>query len=497
MGDIAAKLIKGSLFRVLNLLLTIVTGLIIIPFIIRAVGDRYYGLWVLAACFIRYYAFLDFGLSAIIPRFVSKALGENDHDEVNRVFNTCLVLFLLVGLLTLMITALIHAATPYFVKDPADLNVFRLIIVLIGIEVSVSFFTRVFEGMLFAHVRFDILNSLVIAKLILKTLLIVFFLGRGFGLVALAAISLGTTALMSVVLVIAVLRLCPSLKIHLLYFERGRIRHLLGYSTFIFISNVADRFQFHFDAFVITAFLGLSYVTHYHIGSRIPIYYLMMITSAVALVVPAFSRLEGRNDYGRIREQYIFVSKLNAILSVFLGGSILIYGKAFIVSWMGADYLDSYAVCVVLVIGLIANTMQITSKNLLYSLSKHKVYAVVVASEGVVNILLSIALIGRYGILGVAMGTTIPMLVTNLFIIPVYTNRVIDLRLSIYAKTMLRCCALGAALHAVAWFVVRHRIENNFRSIIIMGIITSVVFMAVSVFALLSRAERRHFKIPV
>jgi O-antigen/teichoic acid export membrane protein len=467
------------------------------PFVIGAIGDRWYGLWILAGSFTGYFGFLDLGLSTANERFISRALGTGDKEEINVIFNTSLFLFILAGALTIVVSAVIALITPWFVSSAEDIRVFRIIILAVGATMTLSFPTRAFEGVLFAHVHFYVMNITDTFKILLRTALLVYYLSRGHGIVMLAAISLGCEVLYNITISTIVIRRFPDLRIGLSYVTRGRIRPLFGYSIYSFISNVADKLKYHLDAFVITAVLGLSLVTHYNIGSRISNYYILFITAATALVIPVFSTFEGLGDYDQIREKFLFFTKMNTILSMFLGGAIVIYGKAFISRWMGTGYLDAYDVLIALMVGSILTTIQITSKSLLYGLSKHRMYAITVIIEGIANLALSLVLVRRYGILGVALGTTIPALVVNLFVLPYYAIRVIRLPLSSYLKVNMGPILLGTAVHVGCWLLVRNYVMNSYSSILLLGGGTSVIFILVNILVLLGRDERKKLRIPV
>ena len=92
---------------------------------------------------------------------------------------------------------------------------------------------------------------------------------------------------------------------------------------------------------------------------------------------------------------------------------------------------------------------------------------------------------------------TIPMLVTHIFIIPVYANRVIEFPFAKYARVVLGCIVLGGAIHLGSWLLIRDHLTSNYRSIVLLGISTSAVFIILNVFILLKKSERRHFKIPL
>jgi O-antigen/teichoic acid export membrane protein len=467
------------------------------PFVIGAIGDRWYGLWILAGSFTGYFGVLDFGLSTANERFISRSLGTGDDEEVNVIFNTSLFLFVLAGVLTILVSVGIAVVTQYFVEDALDVRIFKFIILASGVTMAVSLPTRAFEGVLFAHIQFYVMNLTDTLKLLLRTALLVYYLSRGQGIITLAIISLGSEMIYNIIISLIVIRRFPELKIGLSYVTRERMKPLFGYSIYSFISNVADKLKYHLDAFVITVVLGLSLVTHYNIGSRISNYYILFITAATALVIPVFSTFEGIGDYDKIREKFIFFTKMNTILSMFLGGTIIIYGKAFISRWMGTGYLDAYDVLMALMIGSIVTTIQITSKSLLYGLSKHRMYAITVIFEGIANLVLSLILVRRFGILGVAMGTTIPALVVNLFILPYYAIRVIDLPVSKYLRTNAGPILFGAAVHIGCWLLVRNYVMSSYRIILLLGAGTSTIFILANIIVLLGRDERRSLKIPI
>ena len=54
--------------------------------------------------------------------------------------------------------------------------------------------------------------------------------------------------------------------------------------------------------------------------------------------------------------------------------------------------------------------------------------------EGVVNVILSVALIRPFGIVGDALGTTIPLLVTSLLFLPLYACRVVQVPVKIFLR---------------------------------------------------------------
>jgi O-antigen/teichoic acid export membrane protein len=498
MADLATRLLRSSFLRIVNPIVNIAVAFFMIPFIIGHLGDRWYGLWIFVGTMIGYFGFLDLGIATANERYIARALGQHDQREVDRVFNSSLALCAFVSVVSLVLTAIVIAICPYYLRShPEDVMSFRLVVMLVGIDMAVAFPMRAFFGLLYAHIRYDVVNLIGIVKVAVRTALTVWALGVGHGIVWLASITLVCDLVEDGANLAFVFHRFPETALRLVDVSRKTLRELFGYSVYSFISTIAWQLRFNLDPLVITKFLGLRFVTHYSIGSRIAGYYLNMVGNAISSMKPVFSRLEGRGDVVQLREQYLFTVKLNAILSTLIGGTILIYGKAFMLRWMGANYLDSFHVLVVLTIGMLCNALQAAPSALLYGISKHRPYAIIVVAEGIVNLALSILLVKRYGIVGVALGTTIPMFFTSLFIVPYFANRAIDLPWKRFSSALLGGLVLGGAVHAASWFVVRRWLVPSYGRIAVLVAATGIIYLAINTFALLTKQQRRYFKIPV
>ena len=107
MNSKAKVLVRGSILRTIEFFVTAVIGLILMPFIIHSLGDKMYGLWIFVGSFLGYYGLLDLGLDSAIQRYVSRSIGIKDYKEVNRIINTSLLIFTILGCIALTISFII------------------------------------------------------------------------------------------------------------------------------------------------------------------------------------------------------------------------------------------------------------------------------------------------------------------------------------------------------------------------------------------------------
>src|SRR5574337_330130 len=88
MDNRKGKVINGFVLKTIYMVLNVALAFFMMPFILHSLGDRMYGIWIMIGAVMGYSAYLDFGLSSGVSRFISRAIGRNDADEVNGIVNT-------------------------------------------------------------------------------------------------------------------------------------------------------------------------------------------------------------------------------------------------------------------------------------------------------------------------------------------------------------------------------------------------------------------------
>jgi glycosyltransferase involved in cell wall biosynthesis len=138
---------------------------------------------------------------------------------------------------------------------------------------------------------------------------------------------------------------------------------------------------------------------------------------------------------------------------------------------------------------LFANSMHPTS-SILYGTSRHRVLSVIVITEGLINLGLSLWLIRVWGLAGVALGTAIPMLIARLFVVPFYACRTIQLPYRTFLREALGPAVIpfiGSGL--LAYLFMRLIPGQDVGSVILLGGIISVVYVTLTVVVLLVRDD--------
>ncbi|MGC9292429.1 MAG: lipopolysaccharide biosynthesis protein [Acidobacteriaceae bacterium] len=442
------KLVMGSGMRTLALVLSVLAGFFLTPFTVHRLGAANYGIWALAYAFIGYYSVLDLGLSGAIFTHMSHALGADDPREANRIYNTGLAAFAAIGAVLLLVTFVLTAVIwpsgrPYS-------HVLAGVILLAGIQTSLSFPMRAPFGVLNAGSHFDLTAGTTIFSLLLRSAATVLVLLSGHGVVmlALGALLAGLPGYMVVLL--AVHRTYPFVRLlDRSAVDRALSKKLLKFGVPVIIGQVADRVRLQTDAIVVSMFLGMVAVAHYNIASTLVLYYIDGILAIVGVLTPLLTMQDGARDREGLRKTFFSGTQLAIGTAGFAAFSLVALGHPFIARWMGRDFLDAYPVLVVLVLASLFDLMHSTAVATFYATMHQNVYATLNSTEAVLNLLLSVLLVRRYGMIGVALGTLVPSFLLRTFVQPFLLERYVGIAVREYVRVTGRAC-LAALVFLIA-----------------------------------------------
>src|SRR5207248_1245203 len=128
-----------------------------------------------------------------VGRNIAYHRARHDMAGVNATLSTALALLCAAAVVALVGTLVLLAVFPrVFDVRAADAAGCRLALLLVGVNVALTFPLTLFDALLWAFQRFDLLNATDIPAVILRTALTFYFIGTGHGLVELALVALLT-----------------------------------------------------------------------------------------------------------------------------------------------------------------------------------------------------------------------------------------------------------------------------------------------------------------
>lgn len=484
------KIMKGSVLRVATLVLNLLAMFVLLPIIIHTLGDKMYGLWVLAASLTGYYYILDFGISSSVIRFVSQAIGKEDKNRINPIISNSIAMFSIMACIAVIITIVMIYCIKFFVSTEL-LNLSRTLIAIVGLEFVFTLPLRTYEGVMKAFLEFDSFSKLEIAKVVIRTVLLFVILKSGFGILALAVVNSGLNIALYLSAYVYTKIKYPFISFKRKFLNWKEMKKLFDFSKFIFLTTLGDILRFRIDTFIIAGFISLSSVAVYSISIKMIDYFMAIMIAVTTVVFPVFSKNEGARNFSVLRKNFIKSTRFTSLASFFIGWNLIIIGKQFIELWVGNEYTDSYIIMVILTIPYIIDLAQRMGYGVLQSRNKHYIYALLNGVEGIINLGLTLVLVKKIGMIGVALGTSVPLFILKGIIQPFYVCKHINLNFKKYLKSISKVWLPISMYFIVAYIISIHLLTNSYISIVMFLSIETLLFILLVYKLILTEEEKR------
>lgn len=431
----------ASIGRTVISLTQIAIGFLLLPFLLSQLGAHWYGVWTVLGSLVAYFYILDVGLGFAVQIYSARHIATKQYDKANEIVNTALVLYCGLGVIALVVTFTIATLVQRFVDVGSDGSVIALALVLMGANVALEFPANAFTGIIGAFSRFDLLSYSRFSMLLISSAATFYVVKQGYGIVAMALVVLTCGQISNVIYVLLSKYCFRELKVGMKWFRWAQVKELVHFSAWSMLSSVSTMFKFRLQPVTIAMISGPITVSHYAVGSRLSDYFRDILYQATSLTTPVLAKHHALSQSDQIKEKLLFLTKVNTILAVVGGGVIVILGRAFIERWLGADFVSSYSVLVILVCAMAVEIIMDPAKSTLAAVGGIKQVGILELIEAVINVALTIVLVMTYGMIGAAIGTAVPLLLVKLLAVP----RTAGLRIGVRAREIYMVIAPATA----------------------------------------------------
>ena len=477
--DTPQALLTGTLSKYALLGVNIALGIFLMPFTVRHLGTSEYGLWMLIASMTYYFQLLDLGYGNGLVRQIADADARGDVPEVNRILSTFVVIYAALGLVaSAAILAIVIWLIPRFPNlTPDQVTRGQVLLALMGARIAIGFPMTVFGAVSTARQRFALNNAVAIGVALVNGGVTYLVLVSGHGLLTLVS---ATTAvgLASYGLYAWTARMAfPPLRIRPSAFSGRLVREVTAFSVYLFIIDIAVQIGFNLDNVVIGAALGTSTVALYAVTLRLADYQRQLCNQFNGLLFPIVVRLDARGQADALRDVLIDGTRIALTLVVGVTICLLGFASPLIVRWMGPEFEASVVPLYFLALAGVVLVGQGPLGNILLGTGRHRLVAFVALGEAIVNLGLSVVLVRRYGMAGVAAGTALPVVAANLFIVVPAACRQAQIGVAQFARLVAAAPAVGAVPAIFVCVALRAALPpESIRAIFIEGAIVGAVY---------------------
>ena len=470
----------GIVLSYVTLIISNLISIFYTPIIIKHLGQSQYGLFNLGNSVIAYLSILNLGLGSTIVRYIARYRFNEDKDTEAKLNGTFFIMYNIISAIVVIVGIFIVVNTDHIFNrhmTTSELHEMRTILVLMILNLALSFSTNLFGSVIVAYEKFVFIRISTIVWTIISPIITYPLLMMGYKAVMVTAVNTLINALTIFTYIIYFFFVLKK-RIAFGKLDKDLVREMVKYSLFIALGMIVDRIYWSTDQIILGITSGTVLVAVYSVGANFGNYYQTFSTTISSVFGARVAQLvDSNSDNNELTDLMIKVGRVQfMVLGLILSGFIL-YGKQFIYFWAGQGYEDAYIIGLLIMVPLTIPLIQNIGLNIIQSKNKHVFRSVMYLIIALINIVFSYFASLKWGAIGCAFVSFISYFVANGFIINWYYYKKIGLEIPRFwieilsmSKSVLICIILGLVLN-------RYVDTYNLKVLLLVIILYSSVYM--------------------
>lgn len=397
----------STYWNLLGAALPLAVGIGVIPFLIRALGNEAFGLLTLLWAAIGYFSLFDFGLGRALTQAVAVKRAQGGTPPKAMLF-TGAVSTLLPGLLGLLLLGLLaNPLINWLQISPVLRPQAQQAMLLAACTIPLVTLSSGLRGILEGYEDFK------------QTALLRMFLGLLNFLVPALLVWLGITKLPDLVWGLLGSRLLSILlNVGMLLkhprsgaswsFDRQLLGQLLGFGSWMTLSNLIGPFMVSADRYLIAAVLSAQLVAFYTVPQDLVIRLLLVPTAVATSLFPRLSLLYSEYNQAAFHQLYRRAYTLLALVMGGVLGALAWVAQPGLRLWLGDAFAEAaWPLSLVLLLGIFFNSLALLPLTALHAMRIVKKTSLLHLLELLVYLPVLWWLLQRYGLLGAAWAWTL------------------------------------------------------------------------------------------
>jgi O-antigen/teichoic acid export membrane protein len=447
------QLISGTVFKLLERFTFIVISLLLTPFLINNLGIDGYGFWLLVLSILGWFNVMDLGFPAAIQRHIIFALESKDDHKLNVVFATSVILFSILGATSaFLLIGISNFAISIFGSENESLSI---LLTIFSLKIFLDFFMNSFHGFYSAFLRYDIDSNITSLNVLIKSGLIVVTVPF-YGIFGAVFSTIFADIITNVLKIYYAKKLYPPLSFNVKYFSMEEAYSLFSYSKHVIAAGVAKTINLRADPFIINKLLDLTAVATYGIANRLAMHVRAFVFTINDMLTPIFIKKAAKNE--NMENMFHNAININFFTASLLFTPLIILGHYFIILWVGEQFKDSIYIIYFIVFSFLCRVISSSINQILLAQAKHKLISIVSLIGAIFNIILSIIFASHYGLIGIAMGTSIGFFVSDVLLSLLLLKRYNDYNIVPVVINFLK----ATAFIFIIGLTLKYYVETNF-----------------------------------
>lgn len=346
-----SQLKKGALLSYLTIIITNITGLFLTPYIVRELGSSEYGLYTLIGAFIGYMSVLDLGINNTVVRFIAKYRANKNKDNESVFLGQVFLIYSLISIIISILGVIIYYNSATIFQDSLtieEIEKSKIMIALLIFNIAITLPGGTFTGICNGYEKFVFPRTVNIIRYIIRSLLVVFFIYKGGKAISIIVID---TLLNILLILINIYYVKAHLKVKIKFewLNKSIFKTIFSYSIWIFIFSLISQLFWKSGQMILGITQNTEVVAVFAIGIVLSGYFGAFAGAINSVFLPkATFMIENKSSRKELTNTFIKISRILAILLLFIYGGFILFGREFIILWIGKTYEDAFLISAII-----------------------------------------------------------------------------------------------------------------------------------------------------
>lgn len=493
-------LVKNAFANICRVGVGALVALSLPPFLTRILSKDAYGTWLLILQLSTYVGFLEFGIQTAVGRYVAHHNELGEFKKRDSIVSTALAILTGSGLLAVAGVSILAWQLPHlFTSMPAELHQdAQLALLFVGVSLAIALPFSIFGGIFIGLQRYDIPAWIVGVSRLLGGVFVVLVARASHSIVMMAVVMAITNIGGGLWQFLACRRVASDIRISAHGVSMATGREISSYSLSFTVWTIGILLVSGMDT-VIVGYFDYKSVVYYSLAASLTNFVLSIHTAIFGTIMPKAAAIGANQDREALGRLLISTTRYGAIILIVTGLPLVLGAKWFLTLWLGVDYADQTTL--LLQILVIANCIRYTAApyaTIALAVGEQKQIVLSPLIEGFVNLVVSMIMTAYYGVIGVAIGTTVGACVSVgmhfIYNLPrTHSINVVESKLLLYAVGR----PLLSVVPAIIFWLVYQQINLSlFLEILSLTVSISLGYLVLWNYAIFS-TEREKFSIAI
>lgn len=477
------KFSSNLIFSIINVSISVIQSLWLVPFITHSMNSEAYGYIAVVMNIVNMSTIISLAITSMSARYITIELEKNNLKKTNEYFNSVLCALILVSFIITLIFTGVIVHINFFINVAIEyVTQVRILFVFSVGSLIVSFINTPFISGLYYTNRlyvmyiFSILNyvSRILFAVLIFTKYQPVIWGAYFGGFLIDLISLCYYFLVYK-------KQIPGLRINIKYSKITHIIDIVKSGMWVSISKLGSILLSTINTYLSNILVGAVITGIYASIIQLPALMMVMTNAIVTCFVPRMYKLHANNKKDELINYIKMAIRMTSVPLGILIGGITIFGKYFMIIWLGNSFV-SFETLIILSVLYLAFTLPVELLNqLLITVNKVKIPAIVSILTGVFNVILILIFckIFDMGIYAIAISQIIVLSLRAIVFFPIYTADSLKIKRKSFYAPLLNCPIITVITIGVGIVCKSILVPSNWIELVLDATFTSAIVFCI------------------